>query len=188
MINLVMWLFLGRMPRCSRSWGTSAHLILPPRCRMPWLSRKGSSRYREFVFIEEFLCFAKPWSLSLLSVTKLQSIFISFSKASLCNNLRITTSACCTSSTIMAGNVTGLFSTLVVLLADDFSLEIDRVQCFNLEQIAITFLAQFQSEKYSRCFRIEAIHSLWVPLVAKTQIFFSSGSSGERANVASSPW
>ena len=154
---------------------------------MPRLSRKGSSRYRELVvFIEEFLCFAKPRSVALLSIARLRSIFISFSKASLCNNLRITISAWCTSSTVMAGTVDGLISTLVVLLDDDFSLEIDRVRCFNLKQIAIAFLERFQSEKYSRRFRIEAISSFWVPLVAKTRDFFSSGSSGERANVASS--
>ena len=83
----------------------------------------------------------------------------------------------------MAGTIDGLFSTLVVLLAGDFSLEIDLVGCFNLKHIAIAFLARFQSEKYSRRFRIEAISSLWVPLVAKTWVFFNSGSSGERANV-----
>jgi len=86
----------------------------------------------------------------------------------------------------MAGTVNGLFSTLVVLLVDDFSLEIGRVRCFNLKHIAIAFSVRFQSEKYSRRFRIEAISSLWLPLVAKTRVFFSSGSSGERANVVSS--
>jgi len=68
---------------------------------------------------------------------------------------------------------------LVVLLVDDFSLEIDRVRCFNLKQIVIAFLVRFQSEKYSRRFRSEAISSLRLSLVAKTRVFFSSGSSGE---------
>ena len=70
--------------------------------------------------------------MALPSIVQLRSILISFSNASLCNNLRITISAWRISSTVMAGTVNGLFSTLVVLLVDDFSLEIDLVRCYRL--------------------------------------------------------